>query len=67
MGKHEHFKFMGFLNISGEAQIHTVPKIWEKLIPIIRESMGKKHSKVMGFSNVLDEAEIHAVSKIWET
>ena len=67
MGKHEHFKFMGFLNISGEAQIHTVPKIWEKLIPIIRESKGKKHSKVMGFSNVLDEAEIHAVSKIWET
>ena len=30
MGKHKHFKFMGFLNISGEAEIHTIPKIWEK-------------------------------------
>ena len=30
MGKHKHFKFMDLLNISGEAGIHTVPKIWEK-------------------------------------
>ena len=41
MGKHKHFKFMGFLNISGEAEIHTIPKIWEKWIPIVREKYGK--------------------------
>ena len=28
MGKHNHFKFIGFSNISGEAEIHTVTKIW---------------------------------------
>ena len=30
MGKHKYFKFMDFLNISDEAEIHTLPKIWEK-------------------------------------
>ena len=30
MGKHKHFKFMVFLNISDEAEIHTIPKTWEK-------------------------------------
>ena len=30
MGKNKHFKFMDFLNIFGEAEIHTIPKIWEK-------------------------------------
>ena len=25
-GKHKHFKFMDFLNISGETKIHTIPK-----------------------------------------
>ena len=30
MGKHKHFKFMGFLNISYEAEIHTIPRTWEK-------------------------------------
>ena len=30
MGKHKHLKFMGFLNVSGEAEIHKIPKIWEK-------------------------------------
>ena len=30
MGKHKHFQFMGFLNFSGEAEIHTIPKTWEK-------------------------------------
>ena len=42
MGKHKHFKFMVFLNISDEAEIHTIPKTWEKWIPIIREKYGKK-------------------------
>ena len=30
MGKHKHFKFMGFSNILDEAEIHTIPKTWEK-------------------------------------
>ena len=30
MGKHKHFKFMGFSNISGEEEIHKIPKTWEK-------------------------------------
>ena len=28
--KHKHFKFMGFLNISDKAEIHTIPGTWEK-------------------------------------
>ena len=27
--KNKYFKFMGFLNISGEAEIHMIPKTWE--------------------------------------
>ena len=30
MGKQKHFKFIGFLNISNEAEIHTIPRTWEK-------------------------------------
>ena len=30
MGKHKHFKFMVFLNISDEAEIHAIPKTWGK-------------------------------------
>ena len=41
MGKHKHFKFMGFLNILGKAEIHTVPKTWGKWISIVREKCGK--------------------------
>ena len=36
-----HFKFMGFLNVSGEAEIHKIPKKWEKLIYLVREKYGK--------------------------
>ena len=32
---------MGFLPILGEAEIHTIPKIWKKWIPIISEKYGK--------------------------
>ena len=32
---------IGFLHISLEAQIHTIPKIWEKWIPIAKEKYGK--------------------------
>ena len=41
MGKHKHSKVMGFSNILGEAEIHTIPKIWKNLIPTVREKYGK--------------------------
>ena len=34
-------KVMGFSNILGEAEIHTIPKAWEKKISIVREKHGK--------------------------
>ena len=50
MGKHIHFKFVGFLNISGEAEIHTIPKTWEKWISIVREKYGKTQTfQIYGF------------------
>ena len=30
MGENKQFKVMGFSNILGEAEINTIPKIWEK-------------------------------------
>ena len=30
MEKHKHFKFMSFLNILDEAEIHTIHRTWEK-------------------------------------
>ena len=68
MGKQKHFKFMGFLNISDEAEIHTIPTAWEKWIPIIREKYGKKTQtfRSNGFLNFLGEAEIHTIPKTWE-
>ena len=38
---------MDFLNISGEAEIHTIPKIREKWIPIVR----KKYEKTQIFQS----------------
>ena len=35
---------MGFLNISGAAEIHTIPKSWEKWILLIRGKYGKKQT-----------------------
>ena len=32
---------MGFLNISGVVEIHTLAEIWEKWIYIIREKYGE--------------------------
>ena len=37
MEKAKHSKIMGFLNILVEAEIHTVPKTWEKWISIVRK------------------------------
>ena len=42
-GKTQTFQIYG-LNISGEAEIHKISKIWEKWIPIIREKYTKKQT-----------------------
>ena len=47
MRKHKHFKVKGYLNFWLEAEIHTVPKIWEKRIPILR----KKYEKTQTFES----------------
>ena len=39
MGKKQ--TFQSFSNILGEAEIHTIPKIWKNLIPTVREKYGK--------------------------
>ena len=44
MGKHNHFKLIVLLNISDEAEIHRIPKTWEKCIPIIWGKYGKKEN-----------------------
>ena len=44
IGKHKQRKAMGFLPFSHEAEIHTIPKTWKKLIPIVREKHGKNKS-----------------------
>ena len=41
VGKDKHFKFMDFLNIPGEAEIHIIPKTWGKWISTVREKCGK--------------------------
>ena len=41
MVKYSYFKFIGFLNISCEAQIHSIPKIWENWIYLVWEKYGK--------------------------
>ena len=41
IGKYKHPKAMGFFQILRIAEIHTIPKTWEKLIPTVRE----KHRK----------------------
>ena len=68
MEKHKHFKFMSFLNILDEAEIHTIHRTWEKWISIMWEKYEKKnkYSKIMGFSNSLSEAEMHTIPKIWK-
>ena len=50
MGKQKHFNFVGFLNISGEAEIHAVPKTLENWISIVREKHGKTQTfQIYGF------------------
>ena len=63
----EHSKVKGFLNNLGQAEMHAIPKLCKKWIPVAWEKYGKtEHSKVMSFLNILYEAEIHTISKTWE-
>ena len=41
MGKHKHLKVKVVLNISGDTEIHAIPKAWDEWIPIVREKYGK--------------------------
>ena len=79
MGKDKHFKFKGFLNFSYEADIHLVPKTWEKWIPIVREKYGKTQTfQIYGFlkyfgcsknpynSQNMGKVNSHSKEKIWE-
>ena len=47
MRKHKHSKVIGFLYISREAEIHTIPKRWVNEFPYYRISMGK-HRQITG-------------------
>ena len=64
MGKCKHLKVKSFLNFSFEAEIHAVPKTWEKWISIVREKY--EHFKFMDFLDISGEAEIHTIPKTWE-
>ena len=76
MGKHKHYKFMGFLNISGEAEIHTILKIWQKWVPIIHEKKKTFHGngflKYFGWSKNpynsqnMGKVKSHSTGKIWK-
>ena len=79
MGKHKHFKFMRSLNISGEAEIHTIPKTWAKWISIVREKYGKTQTfQIYGFlkyfrssrnpynSQNMVKVDFHSTGKVWK-
>ena len=42
---------MGFLNFLGEAEIHTIPKTWEKWIYLGRKKYGKTQRFPISFAN----------------
>ena len=78
MEKHKRFKFIGFLNILGEAEIHTIHKICEKWISIVREKYAKIQTfqiygfpKNFGLSRSIKiqkygKSNSHSKRKIWE-
>ena len=64
MGKREHSKVKGFLNILCKTEFHAILKAWDQWIPIVQEKYGKKQTfKKYGFLNILCEAEIYTVPK----
>ena len=53
MGKRKHFKYIGFLNILGKAEIHTIPKTG-KSISIVGEKYDKRQTfRIYGFLKYL--------------
>ena len=79
MEKHKHFKFMGFLNISDEAEIHIIPKTWDAWILIIREKYVKKQTfesygflRYFGWSRNpnnfknIEKVDFHSTGEVWE-
>ena len=79
MGKHKYFKVKGFLNFSCEAEIHAVPRKWEKWISIVREKHGKTQTfQIYGFlkyfglsrnpynSQNMGKVNLLSTGKVWE-
>ena len=79
MGKHKHFKFMVFLNILGKAEIHKIPKRWEKWISLVWEKHGKTQTfQIYGFfkyvgwsrnpynSQNMEKVNLLSTGKVWE-
>ena len=57
---------MSFLNILGEAEIHTIPKTPRKWNSIVREKYGKTQAfQIYGFLIISGQAEIHTIPKTW--
>ena len=57
---------MGFLNILGEAEIHEIPKIWEKWIYLVQEKYGKTQSIFFATSSDLEFMRTNAIPNVWE-
>ena len=43
---------MGFSNILGKAEIHTIPKIWEKWIYLVQNKYGKTQKSPIFFATM---------------
>ena len=60
---------MGFLNVSREAETHTIPNHGKNELPYSRKSMGRnKHHKAMGFSQIsqnMRKPNSHSKGKTW--
>ena len=70
---------MSFLNILVEAEIHTIPKTWEKWISIVRKKYGKTQKfQIHGFlkciglnrnpynSQNMGKVNSHNTGRVWE-
>ena len=70
---------MDFLNILGEAEIHTILKTWEKCISIVREKYKDTQTfQIYGFlkyfgrsrnthnSQDMGKVDLHSTDKVWE-
>ena len=59
-GKHKHFKFIGFLNISGYYNSQNMGKVNSHNAGRLGK---KKYYKITGFIKISSEAEIHTIPK----